>query len=765
MITYTLPKATDNAEGQLDAGISASATSLAVGTGEGAEFPNATKGTATSAGTSTTLNSTGIGASGVAVGDFIENLTDGSHAYVDSVSTNSITTTPLKGGSGNTWDNSDEWAFNRFIVTLNSRDANDVITSSERILVTERTGDTFSEVTRGYSGDISQAWDTGDYVSKFVNSDELAGCQDGLAEMAIDIKTLDSEKADSTTVTALLNARNWKQACQVATVANVDLATELEAGDSIDGYTLIEGDRVLVKDQSTASENGIYIVPSSGAASRSADFDSNDDNLEGAVVSIIQGSTNSDAQFICTSDNINIGVSAIAWSQYGINSSIATEDEAEQGVDNTKIMTPLRTHEAAAARNGAFMTFGEAIDGSSTPKALSLGVDGMLYAFKSDSSAFGDVAASIYNWNATCNLNIAQSSSNLKRAVIFTVPDMDGGTADITNMYIPLAGSTGTSRTAEVTIQEVTGSDPDGTITATANTIAGLQSTGDDNMKQVTFGSTVTLNQGQTYAVVLEMSQATNGSDYILSASGSGTGRVENGGVWGVGANFQIYLELEFNLAGKVFEFDPTHSLRGNFIGFTQDNVAAAGSGLVQFRERIDGFSGLTAGSKVWPDQSTPGAITQTAPSGSGRILIQSFGRAVSATEIYIEPSRCRVYSANNSYNTDAGSGGSTTCIFLHPTGGTPEVVDHSHAFRDTSGSGNNDRVRTGRVLRASSGPGVNVNDLDSAPALTVLSAVTDFGSFGSSLISSFEPNGVLTTITTSDNLEEYQNHYYITEC
>ena len=56
---------------------------------------------------------------------------------------------------------------------------------------------------------------------------------------------------------------------ECATTANVNLTNGLEAGDSIDGVTLVAGDRVLVKDQSTATENGLYIAVSSTAYKRS----------------------------------------------------------------------------------------------------------------------------------------------------------------------------------------------------------------------------------------------------------------------------------------------------------------------------------------------------------------------------------------------------------------------------------------------------------------------------------------------------------------
>jgi len=53
---------------------------------------------------------------------------------------------------------------------------------------------------------------------------------------------------------------------------NVDISTALEAGDTLDGVTLAAGDRVLLTGQTSTSEDGIYVVPASGAASRSADY-------------------------------------------------------------------------------------------------------------------------------------------------------------------------------------------------------------------------------------------------------------------------------------------------------------------------------------------------------------------------------------------------------------------------------------------------------------------------------------------------------------
>ena len=102
---------------------------------------------------------------------------------------------------------------------------------------------------------------------------------------------------------------------EVATTANVNLTNGLEAGDSIDGVTLVAGDRVLVKDQTDATENGLYLAVSSGAASRDPEHDTIAE-LSGQMIVVNQGSTNDNKIFLCTTDSdAVIGSSNITYSQ------------------------------------------------------------------------------------------------------------------------------------------------------------------------------------------------------------------------------------------------------------------------------------------------------------------------------------------------------------------------------------------------------------------------------------------------------------------
>lgn len=102
-----------------------------------------------------------------------------------------------------------------------------------------------------------------------------------------------------------------------ATTGNINIATDLEAGDIIDGVTLVATNRVLVKDQSTASQNGIYVVQPSGAAVRAADFDQPAEVDGGDFVFVTGGNTYDNTGWVQTSTGIvTIGSDPIVFTQF-----------------------------------------------------------------------------------------------------------------------------------------------------------------------------------------------------------------------------------------------------------------------------------------------------------------------------------------------------------------------------------------------------------------------------------------------------------------
>ena len=122
-----------------------------------------------------------------------------------------------------------------------------------------------------------------------------------------------------------------KQSVRAATTGPINLANQLEAGDTLDTtVTLVAGDRVLVKDQSTASENGIYVVQASGAAVRSSDANGTADTGEvsgGTFTFVEEGTVNADSGWVVsTNGTITVGVSAINWVQFSGAGQITAGD-------------------------------------------------------------------------------------------------------------------------------------------------------------------------------------------------------------------------------------------------------------------------------------------------------------------------------------------------------------------------------------------------------------------------------------------------------
>ena len=150
---------------------------------------------------------------------------------------------------------------------------------------------------------------------------------------------------------------------EVATTANVNLSIGLEAGDTIDGVTLVAGDRVLVKDQSTATENGLYLAVSSGAASRDPQYDTIAE-LSGGLIVVNQGSTNDNKIFLCTTDSdgslgsTNITYTQVTPSNTGTVTSIGiTQSGSEFSISGSPVTSAgnitLDVNRIAATKIGA----------------------------------------------------------------------------------------------------------------------------------------------------------------------------------------------------------------------------------------------------------------------------------------------------------------------------------------------------------------------------------------------------------------------------
>ena len=116
-----------------------------------------------------------------------------------------------------------------------------------------------------------------------------------------------------------------KDSCKAATTGNITISTALNNGDTLDGVTLANGDRVLVKDQSTASENGIYVVAASPA--RADDLAAGSD-AAGMFTFVESGSVNADNGFVCTSNkgSAQVGTNNLTFAQFSGAGQITAGD-------------------------------------------------------------------------------------------------------------------------------------------------------------------------------------------------------------------------------------------------------------------------------------------------------------------------------------------------------------------------------------------------------------------------------------------------------
>jgi phage-related tail fiber protein len=143
--------------------------------------------------------------------------------------------------------------------------------------------------------------------------------------------TLAADAAPKSYVDAAIAGLTWKAAVRAATTVTGTLASAFQNAAVIDGVTLATGDRILIKNQSTGGENGIYTVNASGAPTRATDADTGTE-LVGAAVLVQEGTTQADTQWVNqTNAPITIGTTATVWAQFGAGGGSIARFEQDFG--------------------------------------------------------------------------------------------------------------------------------------------------------------------------------------------------------------------------------------------------------------------------------------------------------------------------------------------------------------------------------------------------------------------------------------------------
>lgn len=226
------------------------------------------------------------------------------------------------------------------------------LTSGVLSAATAGTDYTTPSSTESFTNKTFNANGAGNSISNIETADFAANVIDTDTTLAANSNTrIASQAAVKAYADAISQGIRWKQPVRAATVAAGTLATSFENGDTIDGVVLATGDRILIKDQASGAENGIYTVNASGAPTRATDADTGAEVL-GMVVDVNEGTVNADQAYVCTNNaTITIGSTALVFVDF-VKASVpaattsvagkvvlATLAEAEAKSDAAKALT------------------------------------------------------------------------------------------------------------------------------------------------------------------------------------------------------------------------------------------------------------------------------------------------------------------------------------------------------------------------------------------------------------------------------------------
>jgi len=237
-----------------------------------------------------------------------------------------------------------------------------------------------------------------------------------------------------------------KDSCVAATTGNITISTALNNGDTLDGVTLSTNDRVLVKDQSTASQNGIYIVGSSPA--RADDLAAGSD-AAGMFTFVEQGTVNADNGFVCTSNKGSavVGTNNLTFAQFSGAGQITAGDGLDKSGNTLSIDLKSNGGIAFESTELALNLSGNAITGT---LAISDGGTGATSASAARTSLGLVIGTDVepHSDKLTELATMAQNTADALADLTNTeVAILDGATVTTTELNILDGGTSATSTT------------------------------------------------------------------------------------------------------------------------------------------------------------------------------------------------------------------------------------------------------------------------------------------------------------------------------
>lgn len=369
---------------------------------------------------------------------------------------------------------------------------------------------------------------------------------------------------------------SWKQAVVAASVADVNVSS---APSTLDGYTLVINDRILLKDQATAAENGIYIFNgATSALTRSSDANTWNE-IVAAVVYVETGTTNVGTKWVNTNlTGGTLGTTAISFTTFSAASAISGSGTSGYNAYWTAAATLAAEQYVAASRGGlgtnasAFTGVVKASSGSFSASSLVNADVDAAAAIARSKLASGTASHVIINdgsgvLSSEATLAISRGGTNLSSTPTNGQLLVGNGSG------YTLATITGTTDQINVTngAGTITLSTPQSIASTSSPTFAGLTLTGFSGFVKATGGtlSTATIVNADVdaSAAIARSKLASGTASHVLINDGSGVMSSE--------------ASLAVSRGGTGLTATPTNGqlLIGNGSGYTQATLTA-GSGI-----------------------------------------------------------------------------------------------------------------------------------------------------------------------------------------
>lgn len=256
--------------------------------------------------------------------------------------------------------------------------------------------------------------------------------------------TLSTDAATKAYVDSLIQGFDWKQSVRAATTETGTLSSAYTAGQTIDGVTLVAGDRILIKNQTNGAENGIYVVAASGAPTRATDADASSDMTAGVTVFISEGNTQGNSAWsITTDDTITLGTTAITFTQvaggslYSAGDGLTLSGSAFQ-VNAADASIQVNADNIAVKKGDASLEVGE------NGLQVKHGTAGQVYVANSSGvltpvTLSGDVSAVTAAGEVTLVSNVLKATNYITREA--PTGSVNGSNVTFTLAYTPVSGS------------------------------------------------------------------------------------------------------------------------------------------------------------------------------------------------------------------------------------------------------------------------------------------------------------------------------------